>query len=131
MGEESIYKLIMDMLQLECGMEPLSLENCTSNAQMPLPEKGEPTMAKHRMRVCIGYNDDGSPVEKMVSGNTQRELADKIVWSILNSERRSEFLEQCGIAKEITVPIKKVLTFEAYVDQWMNTYKVGKLRRKR
>jgi len=122
--------MVMDVLQSECGMEPLTLENCTDNAQMPLPEKGEPTMAKHRMRVCIGYNDDGSAVEKMVSGNTQRELADKIVWSILNSERRSEFLDKCGITMEATVPISKAPTFEAYSDQWMNTYKVGKLRPK-
>ena len=128
--EAYIYKVVMDVLQSKCGIEPMYLENCTDNAQMPLPEKGEPTMAKHRMRVCIGYNDDGSPVEKMVSGNTQRELADKIVWAILNSERRSEFLEKNGITKEITVPINKTPTFKAYVDQWMNTYKVGKLRPK-
>lgn len=130
MDEAYIYNIVMDVIQSECGIAPLTLENCTDNAQMPLPEKGEPTMAKHRMRVCIGYNDDGSPVEKMVSGNTQRELADRIVWSILNSERRSEFLEKCGLTSDITDPTRKAPTFAAYVDQWMNTYKVGKLRPK-
>lgn len=130
MDEAYIYNIVMDVKQSECGMAPLTLENCTDNAQMPLPEKGAPTMAKHRMRVCIGYNDDGSPVEKMVSGNTQRELADRIVWSILNSERRSEFLEKCGLTSDITDPTRKAPTFAAYVDQWMNTYKVGKLRPK-
>jgi len=82
------------------------------------------------MRVCIGYNDDGSPVEKMVSGNTQRELADTIVWSILNSERRTEFLVKCGLNRDDPIPGKKVPAFEAYAKQWMNTYKIGKLRPK-
>lgn len=130
MNENYIYKMVMDVLQSECGMAPLTLENCTDDAQMPLPEKGAPTMAKHRMRVCIGYNDDGSPVEKMVSGTTQRELVDRIVLAILNSERRAEFFDKCSISMNGSATVRNLPTFGEYADQWMKTYKVGKLRPK-
>ena len=92
--------MIRNMLHFDYGLEPSNLDNCTDSAQVSLPEKGDSTMAKHRMRICIGYNDDGSAVEKMVSGNSQHELADKVVRAILNSERRSEFLEELGVANE-------------------------------
>lgn len=118
------------MLQSEYGIEPLHLENYTDEAQMPLPEEGVSTMAKHRMRVCIGFNDDGSPVEKMISGNTQRELADRIVLAILNSERKAEFISKCGIVNYDSTTGKTAPLFKDYADKWMNTYKVGKLRPK-
>ena len=55
------------------------LDNCISNVQMLLPMKGDLAMAKHRLRICVGYNDDGSPVVKRISGNTELELADNVV----------------------------------------------------
>lgn len=68
------------------------LENCTDAVQKPLLTEGECDMAKHRMRTCIGYNTDGTPIIKQISGDSELELADKIVNTILASTRRQEFL---------------------------------------
>ena len=130
MEKKEVYNLVRDMLQSEYGLWPMTLENCTGDAQMLLPEKGDSTMAKHRIRVCIGYNDDGSPIEKMISGNTQHELADRAVLAILNSERSAWFLEKCGISVGGSATVKLTPTFKEYTDRWMQTYKVGKLRPK-
>lgn len=118
------------MLLSEYGLTPLHLDNYTDDAQMSLPEKGEPTMAKHRMRVCIGFNDDGSAIEKMVSGNTQHELADRVVMAILNSERKAEFLNKCGIVKDDRTTDKPAPLFGEYTETWLSVYKVGKLKPK-
>lgn len=92
------------------------LDNCISNVRMLLPLKGEMAMAKHRLRVCVGHNDDGSPIVKRISGDTELELADNVVKAILCSERRLEFVKQ----EERPHPI---LTFKAYAEEWLTTYK--------
>jgi len=80
-------------------------------------------MAKHRIRTCIGYNADGSPVIKQISGDSELELADKIVSAMLSSERRHEFID---------MPIMKVARsaplFKTYAEEWMSTYKIGKCK---
>ena len=65
-----------------------TFENCTFDAQRPLPEEGDQTMAKLRMRICVGTNDDGSPVTMQISGKTQLDLADNVARALLNSSRR-------------------------------------------
>ena len=70
------------------------LENCTEVEQMPLSEEGDETMAtRQRLRVCVGYNDDGSPVIKHVTAKTELELADRVAKALLDSERRGEFVK--------------------------------------
>lgn len=99
------------------------LENCTGAVQKPLLTEGECDMAKHRMRTCIGYNADGTPMIKQISGDSELELADKIVNAILASSRRQEFID--------TTPIEIVPSspsFKKYAEEWMETYKIGKCK---
>lgn len=49
-------------------------------------------MASHRMRVCVGYREDGSPITTQIRATTETELADKVVHVMLQSERLYEFL---------------------------------------
>lgn len=100
-----------------------NLENCTKFAQVPIDAKGASVMALHRSRVCIGHNDDGTPIIKQVSGQSEIELADNIVKAILASERRSEFFTVTG---ELSQPAKHVPTFHDYTEDWLKTYKQGK-----
>lgn len=101
---------------LECTQY---LENCTGQAQEPLQGEGEKAMAKHRMRMCIGYNDDGSPIVRQISANGEIQLADRIVAEMLKSERATEFLE--GDKKDVP-------TFKAYTEEWLATYKANKCK---
>ena len=81
-------------------------------------------MAKHRLRICVGYNDDGSPISKRISGNTELELADNAVKAILLSERRSEFVQD-----EATRSVQKITTFSDYAEDWLETYKIGHIKK--
>ena len=89
---------------------------------MLLPMKGDLAMAKHRLRICVGYNDDGSPVVKRISGNTELELADNVVRMMLSSERRADFIEQ------VIHPSRPITTFMAYAKEWLATYKAGHIK---
>lgn len=78
-------------------------------------------MSKHRLRICIGHNDDGSPIIKQISATSETELAEMAVKAMLKSERRSEFVAD--------LPTMKVVpTFGKYAAEWMKTYKRGKLK---
>ena len=84
-------------------------------------------MAKRRMRVCIGYKDDGSPVVTQVSADTELELSDKIVQTVLKSARRSEFVQiaERAAAEELpTIP-----NFETYTEEWFQVYKAERIKR--
>lgn len=89
---------------------------------MLLPMKGDLAMAKHRLRICVGYNDDGSPVVKRISGNTELELADNVVKMMLSSERRSDFIQQA------IQPQRPITTFKVYAEEWLATYKAGHIK---
>lgn len=78
-------------------------------------------MSKHRMRVCVGYNDNGSPIIKQICASSETELAEMAVKALLKSERRSEFVADLPVVK--TIP-----TFGKYAAEWMKTYKRGKLK---
>ena len=99
------------------------LENCTAAVQKPLLTEGECDMAKHRMRTCIGYNADGTPMIKQISGDSELELADKIVNAILSSSRRQEFIGTTSIKIVQSAPL-----FKKYADEWLETYKIGKCK---
>ena len=79
-------------------------------------------MAKHRLRVCVGYNSDGSPIVKRISGDTELELADNVAKIILHSERRMDFLPREN------APVPAIMTFRAYAEEWLTTYKAGHIK---
>jgi integrase len=84
-------------------------------------------MAKRRMRVCIGYKDDGSPVVTQVSADTELELSDKIIQTVLKSARRSEFVqiaERVAAEEQPSIP-----TFENYTEEWFRVYKAERIKR--
>ena len=76
-------------------------------------------MAKRRMRVCIGYKDDGSPIVTQVSADTELELSDKIIQTVLKSARRSEFVQIAEQAAAEELPM--IPTFENYTEEEINT----------
>lgn len=78
-------------------------------------------MSKHRLRVCIGSNDDGSPIIKQICATSELELAEMAVKALLKSGRRSEFVADLPV-------VKAVPTFGKYAAEWMKTYKQGKLK---
>ena len=82
-------------------------------------------MAFRRIRVCVGYKDDGTSIIRQISGYNELELADNIVKAIIQSERRTEFVPSSG---DGIMPLKDVPTFREYTDAWLKTYKEGKLK---
>jgi len=109
------------MLQLLLERDSsMHLENCTESAQDVIETKGDSSMAYQRIRVCIGFNDDGSQVIKQISANSETALADKIVKTMLQSERRLEFLDSDS---SVDAP-----TLGEYAESWLATYKEGKLK---
>lgn len=80
-------------------------------------------MAKHRMRVCIGYKEDGSMLIRQVSANSETELADRIVSTVLQSERRKEFVDVLETPQKPRTPL-----FRDYAEEWYNTYKTGRIK---
>ncbi|MBQ8506141.1 MAG: site-specific integrase [Clostridia bacterium] len=84
-------------------------------------------MAKRRMRVCIGYKDDGSPIVTQVSADTELELSDKIIHTVLKSARRSEFVQIMEQAAADEKPI--IPTFETYTEEWFRVYKVERIKK--
>lgn len=75
-------------------------------------------MAKHRLRVCVGHKNDGSPIVKRISGDTELELADNVVKAVVCSERIDEFI--CG---DNTSSLQNIITFRDYAEDWFTTYK--------
>lgn len=81
-------------------------------------------MAKHRQRVMISANDDGTPVYQWVQGNSLNELNDRIVQVYIQSGRIWEFMNQPHSAE---TP-KTSITLKDYVHTWMSAYKKHKLK---
>ena len=78
-------------------------------------------MSKHRLRVCIGYRDDGSPITKQICATSEFELADMAARTLLKSARRNEFVADLPVPKSIP-------SFGKYAAEWLKTYKNGKLK---
>ena len=62
---------------------------------------------RQRLRVCVGYNDDGSPVIKHVTAKTEMELADRVAKALLDSERRGEFVKAKEAPQKPALPMFK------------------------
>lgn len=86
-------------------------------------------MAYHRQRVLIAHNDDGTPVYKWVQGKSIDELNDSIIKACIESGRIWTFLDK-PTAKQSDGEAKKpkLTNFHKYVENWLTTYKVQKLK---
>lgn len=123
----NLEKTIADMVQCRQRVSPsASFENCTESVHTPLQAEGESAMANNRMRICVGYNDDGTQIVKRISGETELQLADNAVRAILNSERRSEFVND--VTPLNAEPKGDVPTFSDYAEMWINTYKKQRIK---
>ena len=80
-------------------------------------------MASHRIRICVGYNDDGKPITTQIRGVSELELADKVVRAILRSERREEFLRGILLEEESEGP-----GFKSYAEEWYATFKAHRIK---
>ena len=80
-------------------------------------------MATHRILICIGYKEDGSPITTQIRGVSEMELADKAVRTILQSARRDEFLRGLKLVEEPASP-----GFKTYAEEWYETYKANRIK---
>lgn len=72
-------------------------------------------MAKlHRLRVCIGYNNDNSAILKRISASSELELADTVVRTIIASERQNEFF-----AFPLPVAEPQAPSLHDYASEWL------------
>ena len=85
---------------------------------------------KHRIRICIGYNQDGSPILKQLGANSEAELGDMAVRAILASERKGEFIQDAP-SKIICLPDAKenaAPLLGDYAWTWFRTYKAQNIK---
>ena len=78
-------------------------------------------MAKHRLRVCVGYKSDGSSIVKRISGDTELELADNVVRAVISSTRKPEFIQENDSSSD-------AMTFREYAEDWIKTYKMRHIK---
>lgn len=106
----------------------MNLDNSTSVDSYPCKERDDDM--KCRVRVTIGRDSNGKRIYKFLEANSQDDLNDKIVLTYISSGRIDEFLppEYSRINAEIHIDEKPGITFREYVDNWMDTYKVGKVK---
>ncbi len=103
-----------------------NLESYTGSAQnMPVSAQRLEgvEMAKHRLRICLGYREDGTPVVKHISGDSEFNLADRVVTEYVKSGRIGEFIGGAHKPKEV-----KIVPFKEYTQSWYTTYKEPKLK---
>lgn len=84
-------------------------------------------MAKHRLRYVAGYDDNGQPIVKQVSGDTETALADALVKAIIKSERIQEFLPDLvqRMTNSADETPKEKHRMRDYAEYWRQTYKQG------
>ena len=63
---------------------------------------------KIRIRVCVGYNKDHSPVVKQISADSELELADRVAVTLMQSERRDEFIRFAKEHQELKFLVTKI-----------------------
>ena len=80
-------------------------------------------MTSHRMRICVGYKEDGNPITTQIRSVSELELADKIVRVILRSERKEEFLRGMALELKPEAPL-----FKPYAEEWYLTYKAHRIK---
>ena len=85
---------------------------------------------KHRIRICVGYNQDGRPILKQLGANSETELGDMAVRAILASERKGEFIQDAP-SKIICLPDAKenaAPLLGDYAWTWFRTYKAQNIK---
>ena len=107
---------------IDSSPESMYLDNLTFFATGM--SEGETDMAKHRQRVMISTNDDGTPVYQWVQGTSLNELNDRIVQVYIQSGRIWEFMQN----SQGQQPQKSSVLLKNYVHKWMTTYKMHKLK---
>jgi len=122
-----LISILQSIVNLDNGaISHANLESCTGYAQnMPYSARRLEgvEMAKHRLRICLGYQEDGSPIVKHISGDSEFDLADRVVAEYVKAGRLCEFLHG--------MPAKQVCraeTFKAYTLRWYSTYKEHKIK---
>lgn len=78
-------------------------------------------MAIHRLRICIGFTDEEKPIFKQIQAGSEVTLADLAAKTLLSSSRRSEFVPD-------PPPLVSCPSFGKYTDEWINTFKLQKLK---
>jgi integrase len=111
---------------IQRALSRANLESYTESAQnMPVSAQRLEgvEMAKHRLRICLGYCEDGTPVVKHISGDSEFNLADRVVTEYVRSGRIDEFIGGAHKPKEV-----RGVTFKEYTQSWYTTYKEPKLK---
>jgi len=78
-------------------------------------------MATHRLRICVGFDDNEKPIIKQLRAESELALADLAARSLLLSSRRSEFVAD-------PMPPKPCPSFKKYTEGWIKTFKLQKLK---
>ena len=136
-----ICKSQRDMLKylIEFKTDP-HLDNCTdsdpNNPPAMMTEGSTDIMAKeHRIRVCVGYDDNGNAVTKRLSANDELSLADKVIEAVVRSGRIKDFLNteiefgpnELKLLEEAKqAQATKKTPFREYISTWRRTFKSGK-----
>ena len=84
-------------------------------------------MAKHRLRYVADYDDNGQPIIKQVSGDTETALADALVKAVIQTGRIADFMPD--IFQKLTNPAedppREKHRMRDYAEYWRQTYKQG------
>lgn len=128
--EASAQRVALSAIGDQLGAFADEIKGLVQAPRVLSPIGGDIDMAEHRMRICVGYNDDGSVVTQRVRADSEIEMADKIVRIMLQSPRRAEFLPDdyhpaAGAPTEATASAP---TLRDYTEEWRRTYKDGKQR---
>ena len=116
------------------------LDNCTdsdpNNPPAMMTEGSADIMAKeHRIRVCVGCDDNGNAVTKRLSANDELSLADKVIEAVVKSGRIKDFLNteiefgpnELKLLEEAKqAQAEKKTPFKGYITNWRRTFKSGK-----
>ena len=73
-------------------------------------------MGKERRRVIIGYNDDNTPIYKILQANTQDEMNNKIVKAYIESGRIKELLPNQPLTESVQ---SEIPLLKSYADEWI------------
>ncbi len=73
-------------------------------------------MAKERRRVIIAYNEDDSPIYKMLIANSQDEMNDKIVKTYIDCGRIKEFLPDQSTSQ---IPHAEMPLLKDFSQEWL------------
>lgn len=116
-----IVELAVSQAIAQYESQRTSLENCTNDAQDT--PKEDNSMAYSRQRVFLGYDPQGKPVYRQISGNTQDERDIQVVKAFIESGRIRDYLP----ADYMTVAPKpeeiEKHPFQKYAWDWYYIYK--------